>query len=45
MFGEDWAMMKNESFNTIFDLYSTYYESRPEEIITLISNVGDFPPY
>ena len=39
MFGEDWAMMKNESFNTIFDLYSTYYESRPEEIITFIESL------
>lgn len=33
MFGEDWARLKNDLFNIIFEKYVEYFSSKPEEIL------------
>lgn len=33
MFGEEWARLKNDLFNIIFEKYVEYFSSKPEEIL------------
>ena len=33
MFGEEWARLKNDLFNIIFEKYMEYFSSKPEEIL------------